>query len=58
MREHPNKPIFGRLVEKRILKIELNLLVDICAIERGLLRVVTHYLVADSIWRLTFYSLL
>ena len=49
MRQHSDQAVFSRLIQECVLKVKLNLLVDIGAIERGPLRIVSHYLVADSI---------
>ncbi len=49
MRKHYEQAILGRLVQERVLEVEPDLLIDIYAVKRGLVRVVAHHLIADGI---------
>lgn len=53
VRKHSGQAVYCRLIRYCVLKVELDLLVDICAVERYLLRIVAYYLIADSIRRVS-----
>jgi hypothetical protein len=50
VRQHSDQAVIGEFIEDCVLQVELDLLVDICIVERGSLRIVTQL-----IGFLTFY---
>ena len=54
LRQHSDQPVFSRFIQEYVLKVKLNLLVNIGVIERGTLRIVTNYLITGSIGRIAY----